>query len=89
MANNFSIFDFIFNLFENLKNTWYIIYDFLFYDVNFSWVNGFINWLENLFKIDIAYSFPATLSLWELMAGGGLVVILIFIVIKKIIPALG
>lgn len=89
MSDNFDIFNFMFYFMEHVKNLGSAIYEFFFYKVYLTGVNEFVIKVSSFFNTEPSNLLPEYICLWELMAGTGLIVILILVIIKKIIPALG
>lgn len=86
--DKFSIFDFLFDFFYNIRNLWETIYNFLFYKVSFNWLNNFIIKVSDFLNINPPEPIP-DITLWTLMTGAGLIVVLVLVIIKKVIPAMG
>lgn len=86
--NEFSIFDFIFEFFYQIRALWYSFYNFLFYKVDISWATDFIEKIISFFGGDFMFQ-NDYLQLWEIISGTGIFIILAAVLIKKIIPLLG
>lgn len=86
--DDFSIFDFIFNFFQQIRHLWESIYNFLFYKVDISWATDLLEKIISFFGGDFVFQ-SNYIQLWELLSGSGLIIILIAVLIKKIIPLFG